>query len=51
MKVIKREYQSPAIERVVLDNEISLSLNSLPPDGPDEGIGKTPEYFNNQVLG
>jgi len=41
-----RLYVSPIIERIKLDNEISLALES-PPVGPDEGYLKTPEYFNN----
>ena len=43
-----RLYVSPLIERVELDNEISLTLDSLPPGGPGEGASnKIPEYFNN----
>lgn len=41
-----RLYVSPIIERIKLDNEISLALES-PPVGPDEGYLKIPEYFNN----
>jgi len=41
-----RLYVSPMIERVKLDNEISLVLESSPPAGPDEGYLKTPEYIN-----
>jgi hypothetical protein len=43
---LKREYTAPLIERVQLDNEISLSLES-PPLGPGESINSIPEYFNN----
>jgi len=42
----KRPYISPTIERVELDNEISLALESSPPSGPGE-YSKAPEYFNN----
>ena len=39
-------YQTPRIERIVLDNEISLQLDSTPPVGPGgEIVMKTPEYF------
>ena len=40
-------YTTPKIEKIVLDNEISLALQSAPPTGPDEGISKVYEYFNN----
>lgn len=32
----QRIYSTPVIERVILDNEISLALESSPPVGPDE---------------
>ena len=39
-------YQTPQIERIVLDNEISLQLESTPPVGPGgETVFNTPEYF------
>lgn len=41
----KREYCFPMIERIVLDNEISLALTSETPDG--EPTTQAPEYFNN----
>ena len=43
----KREYTTPQIEEVLLDNEISLSLASDPPFGPDEITNSTPVYLNN----
>ena len=44
----KNHYTAPLIERIVLDNEISLTLDSTPPVGPGEGASnKVPEYFNN----
>jgi len=43
---IKRIYFVPLIERIKLDNEISLELQSTPPFGPEESITKSPEYFN-----
>ena len=43
----KRVYTAPQIERVELDNEISLVLQSSPPIGPDEVAAFfAPEYFN-----
>jgi hypothetical protein len=47
IKIEKRIYNCPVIVCVILDNEISLSLESTPPDGPDEGAFLTPEYLNN----
>ncbi|MFZ4726605.1 MAG: hypothetical protein ACOYMD_14310 [Paludibacter sp.] len=43
----KRMYLNPTIELIKLDNEISLVLQSAPPDGPGESISWAPEYFNN----
>ena len=43
----KKIYSSPQIEQVKLDSDISLTLDSTPPEGPGEGITKVPEYFNN----
>ena len=43
----KECYIAPRIERVVLDNEISLQLESTPPPAPGETKLNTPEYFNN----
>lgn len=34
----KKKYTAPEIEVVLLDSEISLALESLPPTGPDEGF-------------
>lgn len=35
----KKAYISPIIEIIFLDNEISLALQSTPPDGPGEISG------------
>jgi hypothetical protein len=44
---LKRPYNSPKVEHIKLDNEISLILQSVaPPSGPNE-TNNTPEYFNN----
>ncbi len=41
----KRIYTQPQIEYVKLDNDISLALESAPPDGPNEVKNTAPEYF------
>jgi len=43
----KKKYLAPVIEIILLDNEISLALESTPPDGPGEGAFLAPEYLNN----
>ena len=43
----KRTYSQPQIERVKLDNDISLVLDSTPPTGPGDEFVIAPEYFNN----
>jgi hypothetical protein len=45
----KSKYSSPEIEFIQLDNEISLALESSPPEGPEEGRNglSTPDYFRN----
>ena len=45
----KKEYSKPQTERIELDNDISLVLDSTsPPDGPGEVTGAlAPEYFKN----
>jgi hypothetical protein len=43
----KRVYSTPQLERVVLDNEISLILQSVIPPGPGDEGRNTPSHFNN----
>ena len=43
----KRIYNQPQIEWIKLDKEISLVLESTPPEGPGETSSLAPEYFNN----
>ena len=46
----KKTYSSPQIERIKLDNEISLVLESTDPAGEPGGGGwvmNAPEHFNN----
>ena len=42
-------YNAPNVERIELDNEISLQLESsvTPPKAPGESNLVAPEYFNN----
>jgi hypothetical protein len=43
-----KTYTAPIIELIILDNEISLALESTPPAGPNEGNNTlVPEFFNN----
>ncbi len=44
---LKKLYIQPEIELVKLDNEISLALESAPPEGPDEVNNLAPNHFNN----
>lgn len=45
---VKRMYLSPEIKKIILDSEISLALQSAPPNGPNEFSQQlnAPEYFN-----
>lgn len=43
----KRRYNPPMMERIKLDNAISLALASAPPAGPFESGNSAPGYFNN----
>ncbi|MEI6754787.1 MAG: hypothetical protein WCK78_16670 [Paludibacter sp.] len=47
MNINKQTYIAPQIERIELDNEIALQLESTPPKAPGEAQLKTPDYFNN----
>jgi hypothetical protein len=40
----KKEYSNPQVERIDLDNDISLVLDSTPPLGPGE-TSLSPEYL------
>jgi hypothetical protein len=46
-QINKKIYIEPQIELVKLDNDISLALDSAPPEGPGENLSKAPEYFSN----
>ena len=48
---IKKTYISPMLNCTILDNNISLELQSQPPVGPDEigyngEVNSAPEFFN-----
>jgi len=47
MKTTKSQYIAPQVERIELDNEIALQLESQPPKAPGEAHLNAPEYFNN----
>ena len=46
MNTAKKHYFAPQIERIELDNEIALQLESTPPKAPGEANLNAPEYFN-----
>ena len=52
MNKTKQIYETPQIEEVRLDREISLVLASDPPYGPGEEMGyNAPDFFNaNEVV-
>jgi hypothetical protein len=39
----KKSYQQPVINSILFDREISLILQSAPPEGPDE-YGRSADY-------
>ena len=43
----KNTYIIPNVERIELDNEIALQLESMPPKAPGETKMNVPEHFNN----
>jgi hypothetical protein len=43
----KKIYSTPCIDLIILDNEISLALESSPPAGPEETSTNLPFNFNN----
>ena len=47
MNTTKKQYFVPQVERIELDNEIALQLESTPPKAPGEAKLNTPDYFNN----
>ena len=47
MNPTNKQYIVPQVERVELDNEIALQLESSPPKAPGEAKLNATEYFNN----
>ena len=47
MEKKKQTYKTPQLQRVELDNEIALQLESTPPKAPGEAKLNAPDYFNN----
>ena len=47
MNTTNNQYIAPQVERIELDNEIALQLESTPPKAPGEANLNAPEYFNN----
>ncbi len=47
MEAPNQEYLAPQIERIELDNEIALQLESTPPYAPGETKLNAPEYLYN----
>jgi hypothetical protein len=45
--ITRKKYLQPTIVKIELDNEISLALQSEPPDLPGESLLKPLDYFNN----
>ncbi|MEI6555205.1 MAG: hypothetical protein WCL70_06425 [Paludibacter sp.] len=43
----KQTYTAPLTERIELDNEIALQLESQPPKAPGEAHLQAPEYMSN----
>lgn len=43
----KSDYKMPEVQRIELDNEIALQLESTPPHAPGETKLNAPEYFSN----
>ncbi|HNX88052.1 MAG TPA: hypothetical protein PKH58_03130 [Paludibacteraceae bacterium] len=43
----KRIYLTPEVERIKLDNEISLQMESVPPTGPNEISGSNTIIYHN----
>lgn len=43
----KKKYKAPQVELILIDNEITLILQSTPPAGPDEIGQNASGHFNN----
>ena len=47
MNTASQIYETPKVERIELDNEIALQLESTPPKAPGEAHLQTPECLSN----
>ncbi len=47
MNTNNNQYNAPQVERIELDNEIALQLESQPPKAPGEAHLQAPEYISN----
>lgn len=48
MKIKKQVYITPQIQSIIIDSEINLTLDSTPPEGPNElTLKASPNYFTN----
>ncbi len=45
----KKQYTVPVIEIIILDNEISLALESAPPVGPSETLNNVQSPFKEET--
>ena len=45
----KKKYIAPEIELIELDNEISLALESTPPEGPGETLNSIQSPFKQDL--
>ena len=45
----KKQYKTPRIEFIELDNEISLALESAPPVGPSETYNSVQNPFKEEL--
>jgi len=43
-------YTSPNIEIILLDNEISLQMQSMPPQGPEEGLSNIQLQYKEETV-
>jgi hypothetical protein len=44
--IIKKDYFQPIIEQIIVDNEITLALESLPPTFETSNINRRADFFN-----
>lgn len=46
MNAIKKKYFMPQINKIILDNQVSLALESTPPIGPEELVYQSGKSIN-----